>query len=114
MNRWINGDPSGFIEISADDVQYFDPYLERKLDGINELKAHYKTIEGKIHADEFKYNNLKVQVRGRICVLTFNLTSYTNAQSIGEWNCTEVYSYESDKFQIIQTHWSFIKPNICR
>ena len=27
LTRWGNGDPAGFLEISAEDVVYFNPYL---------------------------------------------------------------------------------------
>ena len=33
LDRWGAGDPSGYLEISAPDVTYFDPFLERRLDG---------------------------------------------------------------------------------
>ncbi len=34
LRRWCAGDPSGFLEISAEDVVYFDPFLPRRIDGI--------------------------------------------------------------------------------
>lgn len=34
LERWGNGDPSGFLEISHRDVVYFDPFLDRRLDGL--------------------------------------------------------------------------------
>ncbi len=34
LRRWGNGDPSGFLEITAEDVVYFDPYVERRIDGL--------------------------------------------------------------------------------
>ena len=33
LDRWGRGDPTGFLEISAPDVVYFDPSLERRIDG---------------------------------------------------------------------------------
>ena len=39
LKRWLNGDPSGFLEISAPDVVYFDPFTERRIDGLDALKA---------------------------------------------------------------------------
>jgi hypothetical protein len=33
LERWGQGDPSGFLEICAPDVVYFDPHLEMRLDG---------------------------------------------------------------------------------
>ena len=34
LDRWGKGDPSGFLEISAPDVVYFDPFIEHRLDGL--------------------------------------------------------------------------------
>ena len=34
LDRWIRGDPSGFLEICAPDVVYFDPYREKRIDGL--------------------------------------------------------------------------------
>ncbi len=33
LDQWGKGDPSGYLEISSPDVVYFDPFLERRLDG---------------------------------------------------------------------------------
>ena len=33
LDRWGRGDPSGFLEISAPDVVYFDPFQGRRIDG---------------------------------------------------------------------------------
>ena len=35
LERWGNGDPSGFLEICAPDVVYFDPYQEKRIDGLD-------------------------------------------------------------------------------
>src|SRR6266581_843262 len=47
-NRCGRGDPSGFLEISAADVVYFDPYQPRRLNGIDELRALYESIRGAV------------------------------------------------------------------
>lgn len=107
--RWLAGDPSGFLEISADDVVYFDPFTERRLDGLVELTAYYEAIRGKVHADRFELLNPKVQVIGSAAILTFNFISYGGGENAMRWNCTEVYRYAADRWKIIQTHWSFTK-----
>jgi len=112
LERWNNGDPSGFLEISAKDVVYFDPMTEQRLDGLNKLTELYEKIRGKIYVDKYDMINPKVQSVDGMAVLTFNLISYVGG--IGhKWNCTEVYRLDSDnKWRIIQTHWSMTKPNI--
>ena len=112
LDRWNNGDPSGFLEISAKDVVYFDPMTEQRLDGHDKLTELYEKIRGKIHVDKNDMINPKVQAVDNMAVLTFNLISYVGNAQI-KWNCTEVYRLENDyKWRIIQTHWSFTKPDI--
>jgi len=112
LERWNNGDPSGFLDISAKDVVYFDPMTEQRLDGLDKLTALYEGIRGQIHVDKYEMINPKVQSTDKMAVLTFNLISYV-AETPYKWNCTEVYKLdEDDQWRIIQTHWSFTKPDI--
>ncbi len=106
LDRWGRGDPSGFLEITASDVVYFDPYREKRVDGIEALTALYKELWGKILLDRYELLNPLVQVIGDAAVLTFNYVSYTGANE-NRWNCTEVYRRDGDRWQIIQTHWSY-------
>lgn len=106
LDRWIHGDPSGFLEISAHDVVYFDPYRERRVDGLETLTALYKEIWGKVQLDRYELLNPLVQVVGNAAVLTFNYVSYSGETEY-RWNCTEVYRRDGERWQIIQTHWSY-------
>ncbi len=106
LDRWGNGDPSGFLEISAPDVVYFDPYLERRIDGHVALTEYYDAIRGQVHIDRYELINPNVQLCGDAAVLTFNYVSYTG-ESQDCWNCTEVYRHTNDVWRIIQTHWSY-------
>jgi ketosteroid isomerase-like protein len=112
LERWNHGDPTGFLELSAPDVVYFDPFLERRLNGLDELTALYKPITGQVHVDRYEMLNPLVQATGKMAVLTFNLNSYEK-ETVQKWNCTEVYRLEADgKWRIIQTHWSLTKPEL--
>ncbi len=106
LDRWGNGDPSGFLEISAPDVVYFDPFAERRLDGIDALTALYEKIRGQVHVDRYELLNPTVQLAGDAAVLTFNYISYSGPNE-DRWNCTEVYRRTKGEWRIIQTHWSF-------
>jgi hypothetical protein len=44
LDRWIRGDPAGFLEISAPDVVYFDPYRAKRIDGLEALTALYREL----------------------------------------------------------------------
>jgi ketosteroid isomerase-like protein len=109
LDRWGKGDPSGFLEISAPDVVYFDPSLDRRINGLNELRTLYESIRGKIRVDRYELIDPKVQICANIAVLTFNYAGYSD-DKVSRWNCTEVYRNQNGRWEIIQTHWSFTKP----
>lgn len=109
LEKWNQGNPSGYLDISADDVTYFDPFTEQRLDGIEKLKQYYEPIKGQI-VSKYDMLNPKVTTTNDMAVLTFNLHSYEGNKVI-KWNCTEVYRLEPNgQWKIVQTHWSFIKP----
>ena len=87
LDRWGKGDPSGFLEISADEVCYFDPFLEKRIDGKEELSKLYENIRGKILIDRYELIDPRVQLLDTVAVLTFNYVSYTGKQE-SRWNCT--------------------------
>jgi ketosteroid isomerase-like protein len=108
LRRWGNGDPSGFLEICAPDMVYFDPYLEKRIDGLEALTQYYKTFWGQVRFDSFELIDPCVQVCGEMAVLTFNYASYTGDKT-SRWNCTEVYRRGEGGWKIIQTHWSYTR-----
>jgi ketosteroid isomerase-like protein len=108
--RWCAGDPSGFLEICADDVVYFDPFLEKRLDGIAALTRYYETLRGKISAEDFELRNPHVQSALDMAVLTFNFVSFAPAGAKARWNCTEVYRHDAVGWRIVQSHWSSTRP----
>ena len=112
LDSWGSGDPSGFLDISAKDVVYFDPFQDRRVNGWAELKQLYDNLRGAIHVERYEMLNPRVQSVNSMAVLTFNLVSY-EIQKVTRWNCTEVFRLEPDReWKIIQTHWSLTKPDL--
>jgi ketosteroid isomerase-like protein len=107
LERWGRGDPFGFIEISADDVVYFDPFQSRRLNGIDELRALYEEIRGRVSIARFELIDPCVQAVDDMAVLTFNYVAEGTNEVTSRWNCTEVYRRDTAGWRIIQTHWSF-------
>ena len=110
LERWGKGDPSGFLEISANDVVYFDPYQARRLNSINELRALYDSIRGQVSVARFELIDPRVQAVDGMAVLTFNYVAEGTNEATSRWNCTEVYRRDAGTWRIIQTHWSFTQP----
>jgi ketosteroid isomerase-like protein len=107
LERWGKGDPSGFIEICAPDVVYFDPHLKMRIDGLDALIEYYESIRGKVSIKRFELLNPLVQHVGDAAILTFNYVSYGGAEDEYRWNCTEVYRQTKGRWRIIQSHWSY-------
>ena len=109
LDRWNHGDPSGYLEICAEDVCYFDSMTEVRLDGKENLTKYYESLRGQVHVDKDEMLNPKVQAVENMAVLTFNLISHVGEVK-RKWNCTEVYRKEANgDWKIIQSHWSLTK-----
>lgn len=106
LDRWGKGDPGGYLEISAPDVTYFDPFVEHRLDGLAALKTWYEPIRGKIRIDRDEIVDPRVQVIGDVAILTIQFVSH-GSEGAKRWNCTEVYQRSGGEWKIVHTHWSF-------
>lgn len=120
MERWRNGDPMGFVEISAEDISYVDPGLTKPIIGLEEYKIYMKQLEGKIHYQKSEFIDPKVVMACDAALLSYNyrssqLTSDGKVTSQTPWNATEVYFKREGEWKIVHNHWSFIKhmvPNV--
>lgn len=112
MEAWLNGNPAPFLELYSKDFTYFDPSLERRLDGWNKIKELYQNLPGKIKTDKFEMINPMVQSSATMAVLTYNLHIYSG-ETVWQENCTEVYRLEeNNEWKIIHSHLSPTKPSI--
>jgi hypothetical protein len=82
LERWGRGDPNGFLELSAKDVSYFDPFTERRLDGLPALRALYESIRGKVKIDRSEILEPRVQIASDVAVLTFRFESHGSEGSM--------------------------------
>ena len=110
LEQWNNGNPDGFLDLSADDVIYMDPAFANKLVGKKALEDYYETVRGKIKIDQYKMINPTVQVSENLAVLTYNYEVSRDGQTF-RMNCTEIYKANTSRqWKIIHTHWSFVQP----
>ena len=105
LNRWAHGDPVGFLDISSSDVTYFDPFVEKRLDGLDALRALYDQFRGQICIDHFEIIAPRVQVMGETAILTFQFTG-SGTEGALRWNTTEVYHHSATGWKIVHTHWA--------
>ena len=117
MERWRNGDPWGFVEISAEDINYVDPGLTKPILGLDEYKAYMKQIEGQVHYQRSEFIDPKVVMVGEAAVLSYNYRSSVLSPqgaviSQTPWNSTEVYFRREGQWRIVHTHWSFLRHKL--
>jgi ketosteroid isomerase-like protein len=116
MERWRQGDPWGWTDISSEEVIYVDPGLTSPIVGLEAYKAHLQQIEGKIHYQGSEFIDPKVALVGDAAVLTYNYrstaTAPAGATSQTLWNTTEVYFRSGGEWKIAHTHWSYVKHRL--
>jgi ketosteroid isomerase-like protein len=112
MERWRNGDPWGFVELSAEDISYLDPGLTSPIVGLEKYRAYMKQIEGQVHYQHSEFIEPKVVTLGNAAVLSYNYRS-TALDDQGTilrqtpWNVTEVYFRRANRWQIVHGHFSY-------
>lgn len=106
MDRWGAGDPDGFLELSDDDVSYFDPWQPERLDSRAALARVYDGLRGQVQIDAYEFVAPAVVAAGDLAVLSFQFVS-TGSEGQMRWNTTEVYRRDPERgWRIVHTHWS--------
>jgi ketosteroid isomerase-like protein len=113
MERWQNGDPMGFVEISADHITYIDPGLTKPITGLKDYSNYMQQLKGKVHYQRSEFIDPRVVTVEDAALLSFNyhssvLTPDGVLVSQTPWNATEVYFHLDGMWKIVHTHWSFI------
>jgi ketosteroid isomerase-like protein len=117
MERWRNGDPLGFVELSAEDILYVDVGQTKPIQGLEAYRKYMQGLEGLIHYQGSEFIAPKVVVLGEAALLTYNyrssvITPEGVVSSQTPWNCTEVYFKRQGAWKIVHNHWSFIKHRL--
>jgi ketosteroid isomerase-like protein len=118
LDRWIKADPDGYLGLYVPDVTYFDPTVERRVDGLPALQARFAPMRNAvIPVRDARYEMIgaKVQRHGDVALLSFNLVNYARIGDgpesvLARWNSTEVYRRVDGTWKIFHSHWSFVQP----
>lgn len=115
--RWNKGDVDGALEAYADDVTYFDPMTEKRLDGKKVVGPYFRQFfEGKLNILRNEYSNEQVIVsdNGDMAVATYNLLNFVRDENGNEkagtkWNSTQVYRLIDGIWKVVHVNWSFTR-----
>ena len=115
--RWNKGDVDGALEMYSEDVTYFDPLTEMRLDGRKAAEAYFRQFfEGRLNIlrNEFPNPQVIVSDGGDFAVLTYNLLNFVGDGQGGEkpgtpWNSTQVYRLIDGQWRVVHVNWSFTR-----
>ncbi len=115
--RWNKGDVDGALEIYSEDVTYFDPLTERRLEGRKAVETYFRQFfEGRLNILRNEFSNPQVIVgdSGDLAVLSYNLVNFVADGNGGEtlgtpWNSTQVYRLIDGKWRVVHVNWSFTR-----
>ena len=115
--RWNKGDVDGALEMYSQDVTYFDPLTETRLEGFKAVEAYFrKFFEGKLNIlrNEFPNPQVIVSDGGDLAVVHYNLVNIVPDGQGGEkrgtlWNSTQVYRLIDGQWRVVHVNWSFTR-----
>ncbi len=116
-DRWGKGDVDGALDIYSEDVTYFDPITEVRMEGRKAVEAYFREFfEGKLNVLRNEIPNPQVIVSdgGDLAVLSYNLLNFVGDGQSGEkpgtaWNSTQVYRLIDSQWRVVHVNWSFTR-----
>ncbi|HGF7495810.1 TPA: DUF4440 domain-containing protein [Vibrio cholerae] len=110
LDKWFNGDVSGYLALwSERSFTYFDAVVTERVEDFETITEFLKSINGKLFADSYDFRNPRIQFGKDMAVLTYQLFAKTNLIDM-EYNVIEVFQEEPDGWHVIHSTWSFIRP----
>lgn len=115
--RWNKGDVDGALEMYSEDVTYFDPLTQTRMDGRRAVEVYFRNFfEGKLNIlrNEFPNPQVIVSDGGDMAVLHYNLINMVSDGQGGEkqgtaWNSTQVYRLIAGQWRVVHVNWSFTR-----
>lgn len=104
-------DPSGYVEMYANNITYFDPWCDGKLAG-DAAREHLMGMAGSIPLLGYEIMNPSVDVAGNAAVLTLNmqLLDPESGTQVAVWNTTQVHDLAASGWPLVHAHWSYAVP----
>ena len=106
LDRWIQGDPLGFVALAAEDITYFDPFQPRRVDGLKPFRSLMESIRGQVRADSYELRDPMLRGEGELALLSFNYVARLGDGSESRWQSSEAYRRGDEGWRLVHSHWS--------
>jgi len=78
--------------------------------------AGLRAGKGLIKTDRYEMIAPRVDRRGEVAILTYNLVTHGRAPdggaAVNRWNSTAVYVRIDGRWKILHSHWPYTKPDV--
>jgi len=108
LEQFGRGEIEGPLVLCDEEITYFDPSVESRLEGREALAVHYEPVRGKPQYARFELVDPRVQVFGDTSILTYVLETRDtpNADSPGTlWKVTAVYHRFDGGWRVVHSHF---------
>lgn len=112
LDRWGTGDTDDFLGLAAPEITYFDPSLEKRLDGREAFAKFLAPLKGTFRVPKYDMVDPKVQVLGQAAVLSYNMVDHDEAGNTFRMNVTEVYARRDGRWMLVHSHFSPTQPRL--
>ena len=99
-------DPAPYVEKYADDITYFDPWADGKLEGRTVASEHLLAFTGTIPMVQYEIVNPDVELENDTAIFTFEIDVFDlDGVQLLTWNVTEVYRDAEGDREMIHAHF---------
>ena len=112
LDKWAQSNTDGYIDISADEITWFDftPGTQLRIDGLEAVRNFLKPLSGNIPPNTYELVNPKLQIYGNTAILTFHWkASMTDGTPLDGWKTTSVYNWKDGEWRQVHAHWSLVQ-----
>jgi ketosteroid isomerase-like protein len=112
LDEWSQGNTLGYIDISADDVTWFNftPGQQLRSEGLEAVTNFLAPLAEGIPLHTYELVDPKVQVYGDTAILTFHWrASTTDGEDMPRWKATSVYHWNAGTWRMVHAHWSLVQ-----
>lgn len=109
LEQFGSGDVDGPLALCDEEISYFDPFVERRIDGREALTAHYEPARGKLQYTGFDLIDPLVQALGDTAILTYGLSTSGEPETPSQetrWKVTAVYHRFNDGWRVVHSHFA--------
>ena len=108
--RWASGDPMGFLECSAQDITWSEPFTpQNRVSGYKAMKLFLESFKGKVPPHKHELLNSMFQFYNDMMIVTYHYQATIEGELADPWKVTAVYRYIDGDWLAVHENWSEVK-----